>query len=468
MYFDTPRDFIGGVYDELLYGDQPLGWDIIGTKETVRGATRETFLATSTAGTSPERMVVGVGGKIEGDLMRDARELLGDMRARRDRRARAGRAARERRRPSRRRCTRSSPTRRTSMHRRALSYPLQPSRPLRAAAADDRARRRACRRGSSPRCASGAASRTTSSATTTSYTDAGSLYAQAGVDINRIDEAVTTIVAELRKLAEEPVPRTSSRRRGTSPRAGSSSSSRARTGRSCSACAARCSRAARPSPQEVLAALDEVTAEDVQRVAQDVIGRNGAEPRARSARSTTPSGSRSCSTRPAFASAGASRGRRGQVQRGRRGQTPVPDTLGLGAAAPAGVAVTAETGPVGGRGWHLSGSARQSAFNCSGLGDDSPRSNELMADADSLDQHLRVAEARHSSGASASSLSSSPVGGPVSTFPTPPVRGFRPGRLRLVGAVYQAASVIAASERPEQRDKPTRERVRRARVRSGR
>ena len=44
MYFDTPRDFIGGVYDELLYGDQPLGWDIIGTKETVRGATRETFL----------------------------------------------------------------------------------------------------------------------------------------------------------------------------------------------------------------------------------------------------------------------------------------------------------------------------------------------------------------------------------------------------------------------------------------
>ena len=32
MYYDTPRDFIGGVYDELLYGDQPLGWDIIGTQ----------------------------------------------------------------------------------------------------------------------------------------------------------------------------------------------------------------------------------------------------------------------------------------------------------------------------------------------------------------------------------------------------------------------------------------------------
>ena len=44
MYFDTPRDYIGGVYDSLLYGDQPIGWDIIGRKETVRGATRDTFL----------------------------------------------------------------------------------------------------------------------------------------------------------------------------------------------------------------------------------------------------------------------------------------------------------------------------------------------------------------------------------------------------------------------------------------
>ena len=39
-----------------------------------------------------------------------------------------------------------------------------------------------------------------------SYTDAGSLYAQAGVDIQRIDEAVTTIASELRKVAEEGIP----------------------------------------------------------------------------------------------------------------------------------------------------------------------------------------------------------------------------------------------------------------------
>ena len=44
MYYDTPRDFIDGVYEELVYGDHPLGWDIIGRKETVQNATRDTFM----------------------------------------------------------------------------------------------------------------------------------------------------------------------------------------------------------------------------------------------------------------------------------------------------------------------------------------------------------------------------------------------------------------------------------------
>src|SRR5262249_44412187 len=43
-------------------------------------------------------------------------------------------------------------------------------------------------------------------ATNHSYTDAGSLYAQAGVDIDRIDDAIGTVAAELKKIAAEPVP----------------------------------------------------------------------------------------------------------------------------------------------------------------------------------------------------------------------------------------------------------------------
>src|SRR5580765_6521736 len=34
MYFDTPRDYVGAIYEELLFGSNPLGWETIGTKET--------------------------------------------------------------------------------------------------------------------------------------------------------------------------------------------------------------------------------------------------------------------------------------------------------------------------------------------------------------------------------------------------------------------------------------------------
>ena len=64
----------------------------------------------------------------------------------------------------------------------------------------------ACRRASSARCASGAGSPTTSSPHNQSYTDAGSLYSQAGVDIARADEAVETIAREFHKIADEAVP----------------------------------------------------------------------------------------------------------------------------------------------------------------------------------------------------------------------------------------------------------------------
>src|SRR5437867_6179238 len=79
MYFDTPRDFIGGVYDELLYDDQPLGWDIIGRKETVRGATRETFLDYLARWYKPSRMVVGIAGRLENEVRAEVERLLGDL-----------------------------------------------------------------------------------------------------------------------------------------------------------------------------------------------------------------------------------------------------------------------------------------------------------------------------------------------------------------------------------------------------
>jgi len=44
MYLDTPRLHVGDVWDELLYGDQPAGWNIAGEKEIIKKLSREKFI----------------------------------------------------------------------------------------------------------------------------------------------------------------------------------------------------------------------------------------------------------------------------------------------------------------------------------------------------------------------------------------------------------------------------------------
>src|SRR5690242_13948460 len=82
MYYDTPRDYIGNIYDQLLYGDQPLGWDIVGREETVRASTRDTFMSYLGTWYQPSRMVLGLGGRVGDDALERANELLGDLPAR--------------------------------------------------------------------------------------------------------------------------------------------------------------------------------------------------------------------------------------------------------------------------------------------------------------------------------------------------------------------------------------------------
>jgi len=79
MYFDTPRDYVSGVFDDLMYGDHPLGWDILGRKETVQGATRETFLSYLGRWYTAPRMVIGVAGAVGPALDEKLMELLGDL-----------------------------------------------------------------------------------------------------------------------------------------------------------------------------------------------------------------------------------------------------------------------------------------------------------------------------------------------------------------------------------------------------
>jgi len=64
MYHDNPQMHIGQLWKEVFYGDQPAGWDIGGTKETVSKVKRQDILKYISSQYTSENTVVCVAGKI--------------------------------------------------------------------------------------------------------------------------------------------------------------------------------------------------------------------------------------------------------------------------------------------------------------------------------------------------------------------------------------------------------------------
>jgi predicted Zn-dependent peptidase len=269
MYYDTPRDFISGVYEDLLYGDQPLGWDIIGRKETIRGATRDTFFGYIDRWYRPERLVVGLGGKLGDGLYERLEELLGGV-APADTGAAETVVLPDDGSPVRVHTKQSDQAHvvigaRSYPHGHPDRYAVQLLSTVLGGGMSSRLFTEVReRRGLAYYvfCANN------------SYADAGALAAQGGVDLNRIDEAIETIVAELRRIVTEPVPaeeleKARSFAKGRfvlgleSPHATIMFGLRREL-----------LEGAAVEPEEVLAGLDAVTVEDVQRVAVDILGKN--------------------------------------------------------------------------------------------------------------------------------------------------------------------------------------------------
>jgi len=265
MYFDTPRDYIGGVYEELLYGDQPLGWDIIGRRETVRGAQRDTFLGYLDHWYRPARMVMGIAGRTGDDALERVQALLGDLAP-----ADTGEPAPTQPYANGRVKVFTKQSDQAHVCIGVHSHPLEhPDRyPLQLLAT-------VLGGGMSSRLFTEVRERRGLAyyvyGVNHSYTDAGSLYAQAGVDINRIDEAVGTIASELRKIAAEPVPAEELEKARNFAKGRFVLSLESPQGLILYGMRKEVLERRVPDPEEILAALDAVTVEDVQRVAQDVI-----------------------------------------------------------------------------------------------------------------------------------------------------------------------------------------------------
>jgi predicted Zn-dependent peptidase len=80
MIEDNPMRDIGDVYERLIYGDTPLGWNISGEKDVIRKTTREDFLNYMKNLYSPHNMTVVFAGGIENEKAIElAEKYLGGM-----------------------------------------------------------------------------------------------------------------------------------------------------------------------------------------------------------------------------------------------------------------------------------------------------------------------------------------------------------------------------------------------------
>jgi predicted Zn-dependent peptidase len=271
MYVDTPRDYVSSVYEELVFGANPLGWETLGTKDTIKAATRETFLDYLGEWYTPPRIVVGVAGAVGNDLLPTLEGLLGDMTG-----EDAGAPA-----PV---VVEPSPEPQVRLHRKdsdqanvcigVPSYPLaHPDRYALQLLGTVLGTGMSSRLFLEVRERRGLAYYVY--ALNSPFTDAGTLFSQAGVDLNRAEEAVEVIATEFRKLADEVVPAQELEKARALAKGRFVLQTESPNGLIMFGLRREVLEGRAAEPEDVLAGLDAVTAEDVQRVAQDVIGSQG-------------------------------------------------------------------------------------------------------------------------------------------------------------------------------------------------
>jgi predicted Zn-dependent peptidase len=271
MYADTPRDYVSSLYEELLFGSNPLGWETLGTKDTIKAATRQTFLDYLGHWYTPQRMVVGVAGMVGDDLLPRLEGLLGDL---------GGNGAGS---PAPAEVERSTDPKVRVHHKDSdqanvclglPSYPIEhPDRYALQLLGTVLGTGMSSRLFLEVREQRGLAYYVY--AFNSSFTDTGTLFSQAGVDLNRAEEAVEVIAAEFRKLADEAVPSEELEKARALAKGRFVLQTESPNGLAMFGLRREVLEGRAAEPEEILAGLDAVTADDVLRVAQDVIGGQG-------------------------------------------------------------------------------------------------------------------------------------------------------------------------------------------------
>ncbi|MBK6488720.1 MAG: insulinase family protein [Gemmatimonadetes bacterium] len=77
MVDDTPDDLVFELHNELLWGDHPYGYSILGTRESVAGLGVSELRALHTQGYQPQHIVVAAAGHVAHDVLIDALRRTG-------------------------------------------------------------------------------------------------------------------------------------------------------------------------------------------------------------------------------------------------------------------------------------------------------------------------------------------------------------------------------------------------------
>jgi predicted Zn-dependent peptidase len=77
MYQDTPMHQIGWDFERLIYGDQPMGWDQVGTKDVIMNVKRDDFVKYRENLYTADNIIVAITGNIDHDeVVKDVRSLF--------------------------------------------------------------------------------------------------------------------------------------------------------------------------------------------------------------------------------------------------------------------------------------------------------------------------------------------------------------------------------------------------------
>lgn len=80
MYEDMPASHVQDLFDKVLYGDQPSGWSIIGTKDNINNMNRDNFVDYKKSHYVAANTVVIVSGNITNDdVYKEVNKYFGDI-----------------------------------------------------------------------------------------------------------------------------------------------------------------------------------------------------------------------------------------------------------------------------------------------------------------------------------------------------------------------------------------------------